>query len=96
MGQTQRSPEGPRHLHRIPRLSEAPWDGPSRRELERSHLYVLSGIPHTDGPQTTKAAKGNIGNQMEEMTCLVEGRTIGPRRVLPRSPQKPVSGNWSL
>ena len=23
----QRSPEGPRHLHRIPRLSEAPWDG---------------------------------------------------------------------
>ena len=22
--QTQRSPEGPRHLHRIPRLSEAP------------------------------------------------------------------------
>ena len=23
--QTQRSPEGPRHLHRIPRLSEAPW-----------------------------------------------------------------------
>ena len=26
MRQTQRSPEGPRHLHRIPRLSEAPWD----------------------------------------------------------------------
>ena len=26
--QTQRSPEGPRHLHRIPRLSEAPWDLP--------------------------------------------------------------------
>ena len=25
MRQTQRSPEGPRHLHRIPRLSEAPW-----------------------------------------------------------------------
>ena len=24
MRQTQRSPEGPRHLHRIPRLSEAP------------------------------------------------------------------------
>ena len=27
-GQTQRSPEGPRHLHRIPRLSEAPWEVP--------------------------------------------------------------------
>ena len=26
--QTQRSPEGPRHLHRIPRLSEAPWEVP--------------------------------------------------------------------
>ena len=26
MRQTQRSPEGPRHLHRIPRLSEAPRD----------------------------------------------------------------------
>ena len=26
--QTQRSPEGPRHLHRIPRLSEAPWEAP--------------------------------------------------------------------
>ena len=26
--QTQRSPEGPRHLHRIPRLSEAPWQVP--------------------------------------------------------------------
>ena len=26
MRQTQRSPEGPRHLHRIPRLSEAPWE----------------------------------------------------------------------
>ena len=25
---TQRSPEGPRHLHRIPRLSEAPWEAP--------------------------------------------------------------------
>ena len=25
---TQRSPEGPRHLHRIPRLSEAPWQVP--------------------------------------------------------------------
>ena len=24
--QTQRSPEGPRRLHRIPRLSEAPWE----------------------------------------------------------------------
>ena len=24
----QRSPEGPRHLHRIPRLSEAPWEVP--------------------------------------------------------------------
>ena len=23
-----RSPEGPRHLHRIPRLSEAPWEAP--------------------------------------------------------------------
>ena len=23
-----RSPEGPRHLHRTPRLSEAPWEGP--------------------------------------------------------------------
>ena len=28
MRQTQRSPEGPRHLHRIPRLSEAPWQVP--------------------------------------------------------------------
>ena len=26
--QTQRSPEGPRHRHRIPRLSEAPWEVP--------------------------------------------------------------------
>ena len=26
--QTQRSPEGPRRLHRIPRLSEAPWEVP--------------------------------------------------------------------
>ena len=26
--QTQRSPEGPRHLHRIPRLSEAPREVP--------------------------------------------------------------------
>ena len=26
--QPQRSPEGPRHLHRIPRLSEAPWEVP--------------------------------------------------------------------
>ena len=26
--QTQRSSEGPRHLHRIPRLSEAPWEVP--------------------------------------------------------------------
>ena len=26
--QTQRSPEGPRHLHRIARLSEAPWEVP--------------------------------------------------------------------
>ena len=25
---TERSPEGPRHLHRIPRLSEAPWEVP--------------------------------------------------------------------
>ena len=24
----QRSPEGPRHFHRIPRLSEAPWEVP--------------------------------------------------------------------
>ena len=24
--QTPRSPEGPRHLHRFPRLSEAPWE----------------------------------------------------------------------
>ena len=24
----QRSPEGPRHLHRIPRLLEAPWEVP--------------------------------------------------------------------
>ena len=23
-----RAPEGPRHLHRIPRLSEAPWEVP--------------------------------------------------------------------
>ena len=28
MRQTQRSPEGPRHLHRITRLSEAPWEVP--------------------------------------------------------------------
>ena len=27
--QTQRSPEGPRHLHRIPRLSES-WELPPR------------------------------------------------------------------
>ena len=26
--QTQRSPEGPRHLHRIPTISEAPWKLP--------------------------------------------------------------------
>ena len=26
--QTQRSPEGPHHLHRIPRLSEVPWEVP--------------------------------------------------------------------
>ena len=28
INQTQRSPEGPRHLHRIPRLSEAPSEVP--------------------------------------------------------------------
>ena len=28
LGVAQRSPEGPRHLHRIPRLSEAPWEVP--------------------------------------------------------------------
>ena len=29
MLQTQRCPEGPRHLHSIPHLSEAPWEVPS-------------------------------------------------------------------
>ena len=37
MRQTQRSPEGPRHLHRIPRLS-----GPEAPDLGRSSAGLLS------------------------------------------------------
>ena len=36
MRQTQRSPEGPRHLHRIPRLSEAPWARGSSQARDRT------------------------------------------------------------
>lgn len=58
-------------------------------EAERSRLQVLSRIHRQKVPQTTKAL-GNNGNQMEEMTCLVEEGQLAPRRELPRSPQKPV------
>ena len=43
MRQTQRSPEGPRHLHRIPRLSEAPREVPYDR-----FLRISVGIENAD------------------------------------------------
>lgn len=54
------------------------------------------GFQKIDGPQTTRADEGNIRKQTEEKTCPVEGRTVGPSRVLLRNPQKPLSGRWSL
>ena len=42
MRQTQRNPEGPRHLHRIPRLSEAPWE---------AHGDLTSLAPHERLPE---------------------------------------------
>ena len=45
MRQTQRSPERPRHLHRIPRLSEAPW------EVPYAHGDLTSLAPHERLPE---------------------------------------------
>ena len=39
--QTQRSPEGPRHLHRIPRLSEAPREVPYHARGEGERVLAL-------------------------------------------------------
>ena len=54
MRQTQRSPEGPRHLHRIPRLSEAPWDATrlkttGRGDDERIRAVKLPFMAFPDG-----------------------------------------------
>ena len=39
-------PEGPRHLHRIPRLSEAPWDKVQPLLLTLDEGYLLtSALP---------------------------------------------------
>lgn len=43
-------------------------------------------------PQTTRADKGNIRNQLEK-PCPVDWRTAGPRRAFLKNPQKPLSEN---
>ena len=48
MRQTQRSPEGPRHLHRIPRLSEAPWEVP----YTKGHCHPRASSAKTRGFHT--------------------------------------------
>ena len=54
--QTQRSPEGPRHRHRIPRLSEAPWEVPQLEETPETPpssraegLLFLHGLESNPG-----------------------------------------------
>lgn len=64
---------------------------------EKGAVYKsCPGFHRQKVPRQPRLPRETMATQMEEMTCLVEGRTIGPRRELPRSPQKPVSGNWSL
>ena len=46
MRQTQQSPEGPRHLHRIPRLSEAPLSSERRKFTLLEPVNCPRSIPH--------------------------------------------------
>ena len=49
--QTQRSPEGPRHLHRIPRFSEAPWEVPYSfvHGISQARILGWVAIPFSRG-----------------------------------------------
>ena len=57
MRQTQRSPEGPHHLHRIPRLSEAPWAQAIQAFLEaESFEDAIRNAVSLGGDSDTQAA----------------------------------------
>ena len=99
MRQTQRSPEGPRHLHRIPRLSEAmAADGDWQDFYEfQEPARSLQDQENCNASPEAGAGPGGGGDGFPALACHLEEklsqcfRPSGPGAEPPRAAVRPIT-----